>query len=92
LAENPQREDSPWDAAELIALDHNPDLTDLRRRMLDDFSLSDEFYRSLNGRLASSLQNFWDLVTMAGIQGVLGARGASWGHDFRNVGRQIDGD
>jgi len=95
LAENPQPEDSPasfWDAAERIALDHDAELTDLRRRMLDDFSLSDEFYRSLNGGLASSLQNFWDLVTMAGIQGVLGARGEVWGHDFKNVGRQIDGD
>lgn len=43
--------------------------------MISDYSLSDEFYRRLNERIADSLQGFWDLVAMAGVRGVLGDRG-----------------
>ena len=92
LAENPQREESPqtfWDAAERVALEHEPELHDLFQRMIADVSLSDEFNRKLNERMAESLQAFWDLVAMAGVQGVLGDRGGAWGHDFKTIGRQI---
>ncbi|EPD83635.1 hypothetical protein HMPREF1529_03017 [Microbacterium sp. oral taxon 186 str. F0373] len=92
LADNPQREESPqvfWDAAEAAALDSDPELKDLWQRMLQDYSLSDEFYRRLNERIADSLQRWLDLVSMASIQGVLGERGKAWGHDIKNVGRQI---
>lgn len=95
LAENPQRDESPqtfWDAAERVALENDPELNDLFDRMLADYSLSDEFYRKLNERMAGSLQRYWDLVAMAGVQGVLGDRGKGWGHDFQNVGRQTIGD
>jgi len=95
LADNPQREESPqvfWDAAERVALENEPELNDLFSRMIADYSLSDEFYRKLNERMAESLQRYWDLVSMAGIQGVLGDRGKGWGHDFKSVGRQIVGD
>jgi hypothetical protein len=92
LAEDPQREESPqsfWDVAERVALENDPELNALFQRMIKDFSLSDEFYRSLNGRMAESLQRFWDLVAMAGVQGVLGKRGEAWGSDFKTIGRQI---
>ena len=95
LAENPQREESPqvfWDAAERVALENEPELNDLFRKMVDDFSLSEEFYSKLNSRMADSLQRYWDLVAMAGVQGVLGDRGKAWGHDFKLIGRQIAGD
>ena len=94
LAENPQRVESPqtfWDAAERVALENEPELNDLFQRMLKDFSLSDEFYRNLNERMADSLQRFWDLEAMAAVQGVLGDRGKAWGHDFKTIGRQIAG-
>jgi hypothetical protein len=94
LAENPQRDESPqtfWAAAERVALENEPELNDLYQRMLADFSLSDEFYRNLNERMADSLQHFWDLEAMAAVQGVLGDRGKGWGHDFRTIGRQIAG-
>jgi hypothetical protein len=35
--------------------------------MLTDFSLSAEFYKKLNERMADSLQRFWDLVAMAAV-------------------------
>lgn len=95
LADNPQREESPstfWDAAERVALEHEPELDDLFQRMLTDFSLSAEFYRKLNERMADSLQRFWDLVAMAAVQGALGKRGMGWGHDFKSIGRQIAED
>lgn len=95
LAENPQREESPqvfWDAAERVALENEPELNDLFRKMVDDFSLSEEFYSKLNSRMADSLQRYWDLVAMAGVQGVLGDRGKGWGHDFKLIGRRIAGD
>jgi len=95
LAENPQPEESPqtfWDSAEKAALDSDTELHGLFQRMLGDVSLSDDFYRSLNARMAEGLQRFWDLVTMAAIQGVLGERGKAWGLDFKTVGRQVAGD
>ncbi len=95
LAENPQREESPqvfWDAAESVALKSDPTLKDLFDRMMHVYSLSDEFYQKLNERMADSLQRFYDLISMAAVQGVLGERGKAWGHDFKNVGRQIAGD
>ena len=95
LAENPQREESPqvfWDAAERVALDNEPELNNLFQRMMADYSLSDEFYRRLNERMADSLRRFWDLVAMSGVQGVFGQRGKGWGHDFKAIGRQIAGD
>jgi hypothetical protein len=95
LAENPQRDESPqtfWDAAERVAVENDPELNALFQRSLKDFSLSEEFYRKLNERLADSLQRFVDLVTMAAVQGVLGDRGKAWGHDFKTIGRQIAGD
>jgi hypothetical protein len=95
LADNPQREESPqvfWEATERAALDTEPELRDLFTRMLSDFSLSDEFYCRLNERVADSLQRWWDLVAMAGVQGVIGARGKAWGHEIRSVGRQIIGE
>jgi len=91
LADNPQREESPrtfWDAAEQAALENDVALTELFHRMLNDFTLSDEFARSLNGRMADSLQRFWDLITLSAVQGVFGERGKGWGHDFHHVGRQ----
>ncbi|MGO4679122.1 hypothetical protein [Microbacterium sp. 2MCAF23] len=94
LADNPQREESPqvfWDAAERVALENEPELNDLFQRMISDYSLSDEFYRKLNERMADSLQRYWDLVAIAGVQGVLGDRGKGWGHDFKLIGRQIAG-
>ncbi|MCE4025006.1 hypothetical protein LXM50_03360 [Microbacterium sp. Au-Mic1] len=94
LADNPQREESPqvfWDAAERVALENEPELNDLFQRMIGDYSLSDEFYRKLNERMADSLQRYWDLVAIAGVQGVLGDRGKGWGHDFKLIGRQIAG-
>jgi hypothetical protein len=57
-----------------VALEKDPELNDLFQRMLMDFSLSDEFYRSLNEPMADSLQRFWDLEAMAAVQGVLGDR------------------
>ncbi|MFC4223013.1 hypothetical protein [Lysinibacter cavernae] len=95
LAENPQREESPqvfWEAAEHVVLENEPELEALFHRMIADYTLSDEFYRRLNERMAESLQRYWDLVAMAGVQGVFGDRGKAWGHDFNNVGRQIIGD
>ncbi len=95
LADNPQREESPqvfWDAAERVALESDPTLKGLFDRMMRDYSLSDEFYRKLNERMADSLQRFYDLMSMAAIQGVVGERGKAWGHYFKNVGRQIVGD
>lgn len=95
LAENPQREESPqtfWDAAERVALENEPELNHLFHQMLEDFSLTGEFYRKLNERMADSLQRFWDLETMAAVQGVLGDRGKAWGFDFKMIGRQIAGD
>lgn len=95
LAENPQREDSPqvfWDGAERVALENEPELEALFHRMIADYSFSDGFYRRLNARMADSVQRYWDLVAMAGVQGVLGDRGKGWGHDFKNIGRQIVGD
>lgn len=95
LADNPQREEGPqvfWDTAERVALENEPELNDLFHRMIGDYSLSDEFYRKLNERMADSLQRYGDLVAMAGVQGVLGHRGNGWGHDFKLIGRQIAGD
>ena len=92
LAENPQREESPqtfWDVAERIALENEPELNAQFHEMMNDISLSNEFYRRLNERMADSLQRFWDLVAMAAVQGVLGERGKAWGHDFKSIGRQI---
>lgn len=95
LADNPQREESPqsfWDATERVALENEVELNDLFHRMISDYSLSDEFSQRLNERIADSLQRFWDLVAMAGVQGVLGDRGKGWGHDFKLIGRQIVGE
>ncbi|WP_298745504.1 hypothetical protein [uncultured Microbacterium sp.] len=95
LADNPQREESPqsfWDATERVALENEVELNELFHRMISDYSLSDEFSRRLNERIAGSLQRFWDLVAMAGVQGVLGDRGQGWGHDFKIIGRQIVGE
>lgn len=95
LADNPQKEESPqsfWDAIERVALENEVELNDLFHRMISDYSLSDEFSRRLNERIADSLQRFWDLVAMAGVQGVLGDRGKGWGHDFKLIGRQIVGE
>lgn len=60
--------------------------------MISDFSLTDEFYQRLNARVADSLQKWWNLVAMAAVQGVLGARGKTWGYGIKAVGRQIVGD
>jgi len=49
-------------------------------------------HRRLDERIADSLQGFWDLTAMAGVQGVLGDRGKGWGHDFKLIGRQIVGE
>lgn len=95
LADNPQREESPqsfWDATERVALENEVELNELFHRMISDDSLSDEFSRRLNERIAGSLQRFWDLVAMAGVQGVLGDRGKGWGDDFKLIGRQIVGE
>ncbi|MDZ8171969.1 hypothetical protein [Microbacterium xanthum] len=95
LADNPQREESPqsfWDATERVALENEDELNELFHRMISDYSLSDEFYRRLNERIADSLQRFWDLAAMAGVQGVLGDRGKGWGHDFKLIGRQVAGE
>lgn len=40
------------DVAERVALENDAELNALFQRMLKDFSLSDEFYRSLNERMA----------------------------------------
>ena len=58
--------------------------------MLQGFNLIQESDSAK--RMAESLQRYWDLVSMAGVQGVLGDRGKGWGHDFKSVGRQIAGD
>ena len=91
----PQREESPktfWNAAERVALEHEPELDNLFQRMLHDFSLSAEFYKKLNERMADSLQRFWDLVALAAVQGALGERGKGWGHDFKSIGHQVAED
>lgn len=72
LAENPQREESPqtfWDVTERTALDSEPTLDDLFQRMMVGFTVSEEFYTRLNGRIADSLQRWWDLVAMAWYPG-----------------------
>ncbi|MFS0852551.1 hypothetical protein [Microbacterium sp. 179-I 3D4 NHS] len=92
LADNPQREESPstyWDVAERAALDDDDDLHALFQQMLEDFSLSAEFYKRLNVRMADSLRRFRDLVGLAAVQGVLGERAKAWGHEFNTIGRQI---
>lgn len=92
LADSPQQEESPqafWDRVDRAAVDADPDLTQLFHDTMTDFSLSDEFNKKLNARAADSLQQWWDLVAVAGVQGVLGDRGKGWGHDIRTVGRQV---
>jgi hypothetical protein len=79
-------------SGQTLALENGPELNDLFQRMLTDFLLSDEFNRRLNERMVDRLQDFWDLVAIAAVQGALGDRGKVWGHDFKMIGRQITGD
>lgn len=95
LAQNPQRKASPksfWEDVEGAALESEKDLSTLFRLMAENFSLHKDFNRQLNGRVADSLQRWWNLVTTAAIQGVLGQRGKAWGHDIKMVGHQVERD
>jgi hypothetical protein len=92
LAENPQREESPeafWEVVDQAALDNDAELTALFHASATDFSLYEAFNRGLNEAVAESLQRWWELVAMAGKQGVLGERGSGWGHDVLLIGRQV---
>lgn len=92
LAESPQPEASPqefWNAVDNAALDNDPGLNDVYARSITNPQLADEFNRMLNARVASSLQQWWDMVSIAGVQGVLGVRGQAWGLEIGVVGRQV---
>lgn len=92
LAEDPQPEEPPaafWDVVDRTAMDNDPALKGLFHASISDFALADEFNAALNAAAADSLRQWWELVAMAGKQGVFGQRGRGWGHDILDVGRQI---
>ncbi len=94
LAEEPQRAPSPeafWDEVDNVAV-NDPELKALFQRTSQDFGLFDEFNRKLNLVAAGSLKQWWELVAMAGKQGVMGERGKGWGHAQSAIGRQVIGD
>ncbi|WP_457098831.1 hypothetical protein [Microbacterium sp. P5_E9] len=78
LADRPQKEDSPegfWADIEEAARESDPELDALLHRYWADSTLIDEYHQRLHARIADSLQRWWDLVSMASVQGVLGGRG-----------------
>jgi hypothetical protein len=57
---------------------------------LTDYSKMEAFTTALNARIARSIEDWWRMICMAGVQGVLGERGEVWGIDLdpSMVGRQ----
>jgi hypothetical protein len=91
LADSPQKADSPasyWDEVDRVAMENDSTLSELYNDAIVDYSLFERFTFQLNSSAADSIQRWWDLISMAGIQGVLGERGKGWGHDVRMVGQQ----
>jgi hypothetical protein len=93
LAQVTQREESPevfWDRVDQAALDSEPDIKQVWTASITDASRMDEFTALLNDRIAQSIDRWWRMVCMAGVQGVLGERGKGWGSDIdpSMVGRQ----
>ncbi len=94
LAESPQTDDDPgayWDAAERALLDSNPEFRTAFYAAASDPTEWDRRSTELNERMADAITDWWDLIAAAGIQRMLGERGAGWGHEVhqRAVGRQI---
>lgn len=92
LADNPQTQESPaafWAEVDRAAMENDEDLRVLFNRSIQDLSLTDEFNKRLNAAAADSLQQWWQLVAMAGTQNLMGKRGSSWGLDQGIIGRQV---
>lgn len=95
LAESPQRGPSPeamWSSVEQILLAHDEKLrTRLSAVTGRDAEAHEALIHQMEARTADSLQRLWDLIAMAGVQGMHGARGRGWGVDIDRdlVGRQI---
>ena len=92
LAESPQKGDSPsqlWDAIERTAVDAIPEVHEAYVRYTDHPDGYNAFNLLVNGAIARSLERFRRAVIAAGLQRVLGERGATWAMDFSFVGQQI---
>jgi hypothetical protein len=93
LAEVTQPDDDPeeyWNRVDQIAIDSDAEVKRAWDACIVDYSKIDEFNTVLNERIARSIEGWWRMICMAGVQGVLGDRGTGWGFDFdpSMVGRQ----
>lgn len=94
LADDPQpgeRPDSMWARAENALLTTRPDL---HRRMFETVTDPPAYERvmhDLHAAMAECVEQFWDMLCMAGVQGMLGPRGKGWGFDVnrKNVVDQL---
>jgi hypothetical protein len=96
LALHPQSGEAPgrlWDQAEREIWTSDPALeAEFHATVAGPVADFDAFLRRIEGGMADTIENYWELFCIAAIQGMLGERGSrSWGHDARRdmVGRQI---
>ncbi len=93
LAQVTQQEEPPevfWDRVDQIAVESEPTINAAFHASIADYSQMDTFTRLLNERIARSVERWWRMICMAGVQGCMNERGKSWGIDIdpRMVGRQ----
>ena len=96
LAEQPQTGEQPealWDEAERALIDHDAGMKASWNAASEAGGVQwDSFLHDLEARMARSVENFWTLLSVAGVHGMLGGRGNAWGADVAPDmvdGRQI---
>lgn len=94
LAERPQAGEQPkalWDQAERELIRADPALDAAFHAAAARPLEFEAFLQRLEGRMAQTIEDYWELLCFAGMHRMLGQRGVSWGTDARPdmVGRQI---
>ncbi|PVU81919.1 hypothetical protein DDP54_01545 [Cellulomonas sp. WB94] len=92
LSGSPQPDDTPvgyWENVFNTARDASPELTALFHEAFKSNEAHVEYMLRLNHAAADSIEQWWAMVAMAGMQGVFGERGKSWGLDQHIVPRQV---
>lgn len=93
-AEDPQSDDEPsayWNEAEIALLESRPDFRSLFYGAVDDPAEWDRRSAELVGYVADAVEDWWDLIAVAGKHAMIGERSKTWGFsiDRSSVGRQI---
>jgi len=92
LANAAQAGDGPdayWEAVINAARDSDPAILNLFHAYAANQQGKEAFFRRVHEAIASSVQRWWDLLALAGVQGVLGGRGVDWGIDQGAIATQL---